>query len=61
MTEFTIICHAGHFQNRSFVFPGGELQVQVPDLPPRLDGQITVLARLQSAGAPNKKKFGFRD
>jgi ribose-phosphate pyrophosphokinase len=46
------IHHAGNcYETRSFAFPGGELQVQIPDLPDVIAGDVVVLARLQSAGA----------
>lgn len=37
------------YDTRSFLFPGGELQVQIPNLPPKLLSHITVIARLQSS------------
>lgn len=46
------IFHAGTaYQTKSFTFPGGEVQVQVPGLPDALTGPVTVLARLQSSDA----------
>jgi ribose-phosphate pyrophosphokinase len=43
------IAHAGkQYETKSFVFPGGELQVQIPGLP-YIVGSISVRARLQSA------------
>lgn len=37
------------YTTKSFTFPGGELQVQIPELPHAITGDVTVLARLQSA------------
>jgi ribose-phosphate pyrophosphokinase len=52
MTQEIQIRHDGDsYETRSFTFPGGELQVQVPGLPESLSGDITVFARLQSAEA----------
>ena len=52
MTSEIHICHAGNiYTTRSFIFPGGEVQVQMSGLPERLTGDATVLARLQSADA----------
>jgi hypothetical protein len=49
--EITII-HAGKtYQTTSFTFPGGELQVEIPDLPISFVGDITVIARPQSTDA----------
>ncbi len=46
------ISHDGkRYESKSFVFPGGELQVQVPDLPAAFIGDTTVLTRFQSAEA----------
>lgn len=39
------------YETRSFAFPGGELQVSIPELPEKLAGDITVIARLQSSDA----------
>lgn len=36
------------YETKSFTFPGGEIQVQIPGLPGVLDGHVSVLARLQS-------------
>lgn len=36
------------YETRSFVFNGGEVQVQIPNLP-ELDGNVAVLARVQSS------------
>jgi ribose-phosphate pyrophosphokinase len=41
---------SGH-ETKSFTFPGGELQVQIPGQPESLTGDIIVLGRLQSADA----------
>lgn len=49
MREISVYCAGEEYQTRSFVFFGGEIQVQVPGLPPTLDGDLTVMARLQSA------------
>jgi ribose-phosphate pyrophosphokinase len=44
------IHHAGNcYETKSFTFPGGELQVRVPELPESLTGDVSVVARLQSA------------
>lgn len=37
------------FETKSFTFPGGELQVQIPGLPDLISTDLVVLARLQSA------------
>lgn len=47
--EIRIRHNLDNYGTRSFAFPGGELQVQIPGLPERLAGDISVLARLQSA------------
>lgn len=36
------------YETKSFSFPGGELQVQLPGFPNLITGEVTVLARLQS-------------
>ena len=52
MSQEIQIHHAGNiYQTKSFAFPGGELQVQVPELPETITGDVSVLARLQSADA----------
>ena len=52
MSQEIQIHNAGNrYETKSFTFPGGELQVQVPGLPDAIAGDITVLARLQSADA----------
>lgn len=52
MTAEIQIRHGGNrYETKSFTFPGGELQVQIPGLPESFAGDITVLARLQSAEA----------
>ncbi len=48
--EVKIIADGISYETKSFSFPGGELQVQIPDLP-SLSGEITVLARLQDCEA----------
>ncbi len=47
--EIRVISENGTYETNSFVFPGGELQVQFPGLPEHLVGDIAVVARLQSA------------
>lgn len=50
MTQEIKIRHDGmSYETKSFTFPGGESQVQIPGLPASLDGDITILARLQSS------------
>jgi ribose-phosphate pyrophosphokinase len=49
--EMEIIYSRQAFTTKSFDFPGGEIQVQIPDLPERLYGDVTVFARLQSPDA----------
>jgi ribose-phosphate pyrophosphokinase len=52
MTQEIQIRHDGSsYETKSFTFPGGELRVHIPGLPESLTGDITVLARLQSADA----------
>jgi ribose-phosphate pyrophosphokinase len=49
--EIQIIHKGKTSETRSFAFPGGELQIRIPDLPHNLIGDVTVIARLQSADA----------
>src|SRR4051794_37496079 len=50
MTSEIQIGHGGNiYTSKSFTFPPGELQVQLAGLPERLAGDLTMLARLQSA------------
>jgi len=49
--EIQIYSPSDRYETRSFTFSGGELQVQIPDLPNCFAGDITVLARLQSSDA----------
>jgi ribose-phosphate pyrophosphokinase len=52
MTSEIQIQHlTGRYETKSFTFPGGELQVHIPDLPERLARDLTVVARLQSSDA----------
>src|SRR5262245_37052341 len=52
MAQEIQIRHDGaEYETKSFRFPGGELQVQVPGLPERFVGDVTVLTRLQSSDA----------
>lgn len=47
--ETQIIHAANRYETKSFAFPGGEQQVQIPDLPDNISGDITVVSRLQSS------------
>ena len=52
VTHELSIQHAdSRYETKSFTFPGGEIQVSIPELPDSLDGDVTVHARLQSAEA----------
>jgi ribose-phosphate pyrophosphokinase len=49
--EIQITNDGRSYETNTFDFPGGELQVQIPDLPASVSGDLTVLARLQSSDA----------
>jgi len=51
MREIALQCGGEEYRTRSFIFLGGEVQVQIPDMPPKLNGDLTVVARLQSPEA----------
>jgi ribose-phosphate pyrophosphokinase len=51
MKEIDIYLPGGKLTTSSFVFPGGEIQVRVPAMPHWFEGDIAVVARLQSAEA----------
>ena len=52
MTVEIQITHQGKvYLTKSFTFPGGELQVQIPGLPESLIDDATIIARLQSSEA----------
>lgn len=49
--EIEIYTEELDFHTKSFVFPGGEVQVGIPGLPESIGGDIVVVSRLQSSDA----------
>lgn len=45
----SILYHAKRYNVKSFRFPGGEVQVEIPELPRNLNSDIKVIAQLQSS------------
>lgn len=49
--EIQVSCSGDTYSSESFRYPAGELGVRIPGLPSSLDGDVTLLARLQSSDA----------